>query len=61
MKLFLPKKWTRVNLSSSTHHFLHADVVGKQLGDDISVGQQHVANGLRKRERDKSSHIIPLN
>lgn len=60
-KLFLPKKWTRVNLSGSTHHFLHADVVGKQFGDDISVGQKHVANGLRRGERSKSSGAIPLN
>lgn len=51
----IQKNWTCVNLWSRTHHFLHADVVGEQLGDDISVGQKHIANGLRKR---KINHVI---
>lgn len=42
-KLFIP--------SSTTHHFLHGHIVGKTLGDDISVGQQHVADGLEGETR----------
>lgn len=55
-----------VIMSLATHHFLHGDIVGKQLGDDVSIGQKHIADGLekkttKKRERNyKEIFFFPL-
>lgn len=36
-------------MSLATHHFLHGDIVGKQLWYDVSIGQKHIADGLEKK------------
>lgn len=30
----------------SSYHFVHGDVVGKHLGDDVSIWQKYVADSL---------------
>lgn len=47
-----------VIMSLATHHFLHGDIVGKQLGDDVSIGQKHIADGLEKKTTTKRKREI---
>lgn len=47
--------WKVEELSSTTHHFLHCDIVGKQLGDDISIGEKNIADGLGRKMRGEKA------
>lgn len=44
-------------MSMTTHHFLHCDIVGKQLGDDISIGQKYITDGLGRGTKEEQLAI----
>lgn len=49
--------------NNPTHHFLHADIVGEQLGDYVSIGQKHVADSLEKQKHEEQIYVnilLPL-